>query len=148
MMYTLGTQMDSMSQEYFGKGIQTGRHYIWLYVFDEIKTSPLIGHGLSATPILFGESRSCHNLFLQTALQSGFIGMILLIGIIYSIYSLNDSLNCNFAKNHVIVCVFSIMAHECFEVTLTQNYLSIGIIMWFLMGLPLNERFDYLSNKV
>ena len=38
--------------------------------------------------------------------------------------------------------LFFILLHECFEISLTQNLLYIGLMMWFLLGLGLNHNFN------
>ena len=41
---------------------------------------------------------------------------------------------------HAIAFVFAILLHECFEVTLTQNFLVVGMGMWFLLGIGCNSK--------
>ena len=141
--YNMGVVLDEYSQEHMGKQLLSGRNQIWLLVFESIGQSPVIGWGLSTVPkTLYGITLSCHNLFLQVALQEGIIGVLLLIAILY--YILKNLVSRPITRCSItsMCVVFMILLHECFEISLTQNLLYIGLMMWFLLGLGLNHNFN------
>ncbi len=65
----------------------TGRTSIWRFVWERVRESPWIGHGFASSRIVISSgyatpggwtAPSAHNLWLQTALDTGLIGALLL----------------------------------------------------------------------
>lgn len=141
--YDFGQAIDQYSQEYTGKQLMSGRNQIWLLLFGSIIQSPVIGWGLSAVPdTLYGIALSSHNMFLQEALQEGLVGLLLLLVILARIsYCLLKRQQ----SQHTIISLsfmFLIILHECFEISLTQNIMFIGLMMWFVLGIGFNKKLD------
>ncbi len=72
--------------------LTSSRSGIWNPALTIIGDSPIIGHGLASFSTLYSEQNlsppgfttsHAHNLFLQTLVQSGFIGTILVLAMIY-----------------------------------------------------------------
>lgn len=70
----------------------SGRKYIWDFALDNLLENPFIGSGFNSTDYLFRDkvvpiydriAAHSHNGFLDVFLQSGLIGVVLIIGIIY-----------------------------------------------------------------
>lgn len=138
---SLGVKAQELSLRYFRKNFFSGRQDLWFSLTDAIMERPLIGYGLGVLPgDILNTHLSSHNLFLQVALQSGIIGLGLLLLIIIQIFlqclKRCDNRNCQF----VIAFIMALMIHECFEVSLTQNLIVCGMEMWFVLGLGCNTR--------
>ena len=130
----LGTSLELLSRLIFKKNFFSGRHIIWSRIEALILQSPFIGYGLDATPGMFYNTLfSSHNFWLQTSLQSGLIGMVIVVVLylnaIYASYYPGS-------KEWYLVVSFgaAYMIHECFEVSLTQNNFCLGILVWFFLG--------------
>jgi len=145
---SLGMSLEMLSRTVFNKNFFSGRQVIWLNIEELIIQSPYIGYGLDARPEhFFSTSLSSHNLWLQTALQSGLIGVVfLLIFYLTAIFSSYHRLN----KEWYVSAAFgaAYIIHECFEISLTQNNFCLGIIVWFLLGLMVAiKRYRILMNN-
>ena len=148
LLFDVGVQLDELSKAYLGKNLLSGRNIVWLEMYDLIGKSPIIGYGLSADPSLAGIQKSCHNTFIQTGLQTGIVGVVLLFLILYMLYRYFSKVICGRSKYYGMCLVMCIILHECFEICLTQNSFTIGIMMWFLLGLRCNKNaVTILDNK-
>jgi len=141
LLFDFGDQLNTLSHAYFNKNLLSGRHTVWLEMFDKIKAAPWLGWGLSADPSIVGIMKSSHNLFVQTTLQSGFIGLFLLIILLYKVYAVNIKIGSVGYRSFLICSFLAILFHECFEINLTQNALAIGLVMWATLGLSCNNYF-------
>ncbi len=136
--------LNNLSLQITGKPLLTGRNTIWSQLVDLITIKPLLGYGSSVVPENFlSTSLSAHNLYLQIGLQTGLTGLILLLLFLFIIWE-------SFWKNRydpkvILVSSFfiSILIHQTFEVTLTQNQFGIGLLQWMIIGFGLN----YSLNK-
>lgn len=136
----IGIRLNEMSIRYFGKNLYSGRQIIWHELIEAIKEKPIFGYGLNILPSdIYNTHLSAHNTFLQVALQSGILGLFLLVNIMLNIArnALNNS-DSWFATIGV-ASIISIIFHECFESCLVQNMLVTGLQMWFIMGLIINK---------
>lgn len=130
------------------KPIMTGRNTIWSQLLDLISIEPIFGHGSGVVPEDFlTTSLSAHNLYLQVGLQVGVVGVLLLVLFFFVIWK-------NYWKNNhdprvkLIGSFFiSIIIHQTFEVTLTQNQFSIGLIQWIIIALGLNHSLGNRKNN-
>lgn len=64
------------------------RFVFWEIAFDKFKSSPVVGYGYKSwrSPEINPTHMDTHNYFVKTLVEKGIIGMILLIGLLYSIY--------------------------------------------------------------
>ena len=138
--YPIGRTIDQLSLKYFNKSINSGRHYIWSEMASLSKQNPIFGLGLSTSysSVNIRDGRSCHNLFLQTIVQSGYLGLSLLILFLFKIYQRILS-NLNPRTVFTACFILSILIHEMFEVSLTQNNWDQGLVFWLIMGIGLSE---------
>lgn len=131
---------------YFGKTFYSGRELIWKEIIDKISEHWIIGLGAGANTLtLLGQTIGTHNLYLQLLIQVGTIGIFILILMFFSLWKIYRKLYISFrnTKESKIIrlsasFLVGIMFHQMFEVTLTQNNLSIGVIQWFSILLPLS----------
>lgn len=143
----LGNAINAWSQKYFGKIFFSGRHILWAQLTDIIAEKPWIGYGLPAVPAdFFRTAHSGHNLYLQTMLQTGVIGLVLLINMLYqALRSMRNTMN---RYSLVIICyVLAKMIHECFEVSITQNNWHVGMSFWVFIGIGMAKQGCELRNN-
>lgn len=132
------TTLNELSYKYFNKNFFSGRQLIWSQLLPYIYQRKWIGYGFSVTlSMFFEETRSAHNWYLQTILQMGIIGMIIICYLLKKIWDVLYQ----FKSKNVITLAFmlGILVWQSFEVTLTQNNLPTGIIVWMILGFGLSE---------
>lgn len=127
------------SLRFTGKPIMTGRNTIWAQLLDLISLKPWLGHGSGVLPEDFlSTSLSAHNLYLQIGLQTGIIGISLLVLFFFVVWRMLWKNKTDLRVKLVGAFLISIMIHQTFEVTLTQNQFSIGLLQWLIIGFGLN----------
>lgn len=136
----LGKSLNDLSQAYFSKNFFSGRQEIWSNLLNLIYEKPFLGYG-SGTSLgtILNINLSAHNWYLQIIFQTGLIGLFLLIAIIFLIYRIFTRRICIFQYSVLIAFVPALLVQEMFEVMLTQNNLTIGLITWTILGLGVNR---------
>lgn len=140
--------LDNFSWIYLRKRFFSGRQYIWGALLNYISQKPFMGYGLGVTADDFlSLGWSSHNWYLQTLLQIGIMGFCLLVEVLKIIwndlYKYKDSIVCKSVSAFLI----GVLLWQCFEVTITQNNISIGILVWFIFGLGVNKNLLTQNNK-
>lgn len=132
-------KLNELSIRYTDKPLLTGRNTIWSQLVDIISLKPLLGYGSGTIPEHFlSTSLSAHNLYLQIGLQVGIIGLLFLGLFFFFIWKIIWKERFD---QKVVLCasfLISIIVHESFEVTLTQNQYSIGLLQWIIIAFALN----------
>lgn len=138
--YDFYPRLESWMIENTGKSIMSGRLEIWSEVMNLISQKPWFGYGpdVKASTII-SLNASPHNIYINTMLQVGIIGLILFVGILYSIFY-----SYILKKDEITVKIsaafyFGIIFHQLFEITLTQNQLSIGLFQWLIFSVGFNN---------
>ena len=145
----IGFWLNKLSLKFLGKNFYSGRHVLWHELIEAIKAKPFLGYGLDSLPRdICDTNLSSHNTFLQVALQTGIVGLALLINILVTICRKMISKNDPWFSVVGIACVVSIILHECFEACLVQNMLAAGLQMWFIMGLLINKSIVKKANNI
>lgn len=141
----LGDALQSFSRTYFNKNFFSGRQEVWSNVLEAIEGHELFGLGLEAVPsMIYDTDYSCHNLYLQTMLQTGIVGLLLILSIIWLVYKSLIDQACREREGggwySVVGLAFvcGVLAHECFEVCLTQNNFDCGLWFWMIMGIAVS----------
>lgn len=135
----LGFKLNILSRKIFNKNLFSGRQQLWTILFNYIKKAPFCGYGLGTTPSRFmNTTRSSHNLYLQTAIQIGLVGLVILL---FLLYKLCCSLNVDYQIN-IYICSFLMasMIHDTFEVSLTQNNWPQGFFLWLVLGMAFKSK--------
>lgn len=131
----LGNSLEQMSRAYLDKNFFSGRQVIWSQVLHIIGERSLFGWGLDATPSDFIDTQySSHNLYLQTILQIGLVGLGLLLLLLWTLvrhYYRGISVRGSIG----VATVLGVLVHECFEVSLTQNNFEYGLWYWVVFGI-------------
>lgn len=138
--YNFYPKLESWMIENTGKSIMSGRLEIWSEVMNLINEKPWFGYGPDVkASIIISLNASPHNIYINTMLQVGIIGLILFVGILYTIFY-----SYVLKKNEIMVRIsaafyFGIIFHQLFEITLTQNQLSIGLFQWLIFSVGFNN---------
>ena len=136
-------------REYTGGNLFSGRERIWGQLLLAIMERPIIGYGASATPNdLINISLSSHNLYIQTAIQVGVVGVCVLFILLSSIWNLmyrgKESIYTKLSASYFI----GIIVYQSAEVSLTQNNLAVGIIMWLIIGIGISKSIEIAGAKL
>lgn len=138
-----GLELNVLSQQMFHKDFFSGRQKLWGSILNLIFERPLMGYGLDALPSQFLDlGWSSHNLFLQTTLQSGIPGLVLLCILLVSILQRLTSMQLTGDRSIILSFMFAVVFHESLEICLTQNVLCCGLMMWCLFGLGCSPALD------
>jgi len=151
------TTLDRTSERMVNTDSLSGRLIIWQRALHGIADQPLTGMGLAAfdqiarepyplAGFIPGDIHHAHNLFLQTALDFGLPGMILLLAIVVlaasSIIGLYSAV-----PPEGQLSVWAVAMLGCFVACLLYNLfdaLTLGarpaVALWFLLGLALSAR--------
>lgn len=136
----LGIWLDQKSLDIFHKSLFSGRNLIWGQCLDLIKDNPIFGYGLNVEINKMIEANfTAHNLYLQTSIQSGLVGCILLLILLVLIMKAYINNKIGVFKLQGMAFLVALLFSESFEITLTQNIFLIGAQSWFILGLGANE---------
>jgi len=133
---------ESLMLEYTGKSLMSGRNDIWIAILNALEGHPLLGFGLGASVReVTNFDASAHNLYLQIALQNGYLGLSIFILLLFLLWSAFWK-----KKEHIAVRLsasffIAILVHQTFEISLTQYQLSIGLLQWFIIAVGLSFTF-------
>ena len=121
--------------ELTGKQLYSGREKMWGDFIDAINESPILGYGLGVDYTAIAEIEySTHNLYLAILLQQGILGIIIFISLLYLIYKKSNNILSANEKSFSFLIIPAVLLQQNFELSLTQNNLSIMLIFWFLLG--------------
>jgi O-antigen ligase len=132
---------------YTGGNLLSGRNTIWLTLLELINQKPLLGYG---TGVLVGDitefALSAHNLFLQTTIQNGYVGLTFLI-ILFFVIWLQLFKSKNEYNTRLSAAFFiGILVYQSFEVVLTQNKMDTALMQWLIISVGLSSSI-YNSKK-
>ncbi|WEN69651.1 O-antigen ligase family protein [Staphylococcus sp. NRL 16/872] len=128
-------KLEAWMLEHTGKSIMSGRADIWGRLNNLIDIRPIFGFGPNtvATDVI-GRNASSHNLYVNMALQIGYLGLLIFILILFVIFMRYVSKGHNQLVRLAVAAFIAILAHQLFEITLVQNQLSIGLIQWLVIA--------------
>lgn len=133
----LGFQLESLSREWLNKNFFSGRELVWKMVLLAVHGNEALGLGLQMTPsMIYNTDFSSHNMYLQTILQSGVVGLLLLLCLFWMIRG--KLVECgDFSSRVGVSLLLAMLVHECLEVSLTQNNFTYGLLIWTVIGISL-----------
>lgn len=138
--YAWGWQLNELTIEITGKNLFSGRQLFWGDLTKAVIERPWLGHGAGAIAETFtGYSWSAHNLYLQTALQVGLVGLGALTLLLWVMWAQLWRGRRSFAVRLAAAYFLGILVHQVFEVSLTQNNLANGFLIWFIMAVALSH---------
>lgn len=128
-------KLEAWMLEHTGKSIMSGRADIWGRLNNLIDLRPIFGFGPKtvATDVI-GREASSHNLYINMALQIGYLGLLIFILILFTIFMSYVSKGSNRLVKLSAAAFIAILAHQLFEITLVQNQLSIGLLQWLVIA--------------
>lgn len=121
-----------------GRNATSGRQVIWPIILNATAQSPWFGIGSGATfsQLYPDKDWSAHSYFLQTYMQTGFVGVALLIALLFLVWKnlppvkQVDPLSC------YALCLFCVVIiHSALEVFLMQTNIAIGAGAWMALGM-------------
>jgi O-antigen ligase len=125
-----------------GLNVYTGRQLIWPLVLDAIAQHPWLGMGADAQAKTLLQSSgidqewSCHDLYLQVALQGGVFALGCLALFFVSLWRVISPRGTVMSNERIAVAaLLTICFSELFEVTLLQNLLIAGLSDWGVFAL-------------
>lgn len=135
--------IENLVLEYTGKSLMSGRQDIWGPLISNINKNPIIGFGAGTTT---GLPKSTHNLYLNIAMQNGYLGLVLFSIILLIIWGIFWKTHKNNTVRLVASFFIVTIVYQTFEITFTEHQLSVGLIQWFIISIGISE---YLyTNKI
>jgi len=117
------------------KQIVGGREHFWNDIIDYINQSAMSGFGIHRSLVdVNGSGLSSHNYYLQVLLQTGYVGLSLLILLIASVWGSLFRLRGQVIGRAAMAVFAGVTVLNIFEVILTQNHLIFGVVFWFVLG--------------
>lgn len=135
----VGRTLQALSVEYTGKDFFSGRQRFWEDLFIAITDRPWFGHGAGAVAESFtGFEWSAHNLYLQTALQVGTVGLVALLVFLWVVWRLFWNRRYFLATRLAAALFVGMLFHQMFEVSITQNSLANGFLIWLILAVGIS----------
>jgi O-antigen ligase len=130
-------EFDSAIRDVTGRTAASGRHIIWPAIIEAAQESPWTGLG---TGKLYSDialtSFSAHNYFLQIYLQTGFVGVVLLVAVLLAVWRAIGRPQRDAPESiYVSACFAVVLVHSSLEVFLMQANPTIGGGAWIMLGL-------------
>lgn len=132
--YSFYSGLNPLSVQFFEKNIDSSRPLLWKMSWDVIGNHWLLGFGTGTMPSdIMSFGASFHNQFLQLFMQNGLLGLLIFYSSLYVLWKpMADHLD----DNIVSICAASfigIIIYNCFETSLLQNKMALGMIEWQLI---------------
>lgn len=145
-----GWQFNNFIISLTGKSLFSGREKLWIELFEYIKFQPLLGYGPSTIPAdLINTTLSSHNTYIQILLQTGIIGTMLFLLILFSIWNFLFIDKNSFPLKLTVAFFGGILVYSTFEISLVQGGYPINIMQWLVLSFgivfKLNDIKDNLS---
>lgn len=130
-------KVNAYSNLYFGKNIDSSRSYLWQTSLESLEWwQNIIGKGTGTLPeIERYRNSSFHNSFIQLYMQNGMIGLIILLCILKRIWGSISFTISKFPGKLIFAFLLGVIIYNCFECTLIQNKVFLGMIQWFVLSL-------------
>ena len=131
----IGDKYNLMIYELTGKQLYSGREKMWGDFASAIFDSPIFGYGFGVDYSKIADVEySTHNLYLAIMMQQGLLGLFLFVFLVYAIFIGNKKQDLKNKKPFAFIVIPVVFLQQNFELSLTQNNLSIMLIFWFLLG--------------
>ncbi|RPF54180.1 O-antigen ligase family protein [Aquisalibacillus elongatus] len=130
--------LNEWSQEQFSKNFFSGRENIWVPSIEHFKESPIVGHFVGIRPVDFMEGTHyvhTHNIYLQTLLESGIIGFLSFIVLLYFIWKTYlKNLDSNIVQWSASFFL-ALLIYQSIGISFFQNIPSIGFLHWLIISI-------------
>jgi len=136
--FGLRETIDAFIIKLTGARLFSGRDILWPIVLNKIQASPIIGNGIGISLADFSnETVSAHNLFLFILLQTGIIGLLLFIILLYNIfktYTYDEGRNGDVDKRVFAAFMMGVLLHQTFSLGLLTGKMGFAIVCWTIMA--------------
>ena len=137
-----GWRLQELSVRYTSKNLFSGRQLYWDDLTAAVAERPLLGHGAGVeAQSVTGFSWSSHNLYLQTTLQVGAVGLVALFVLIWTLWRQLWRTRSTTAARVAGAFLVGTLVHQMFEVSLTQVNLANGFLIWLVLAIGINSLF-------
>lgn len=138
--YSFYPAWNAFSLQLFGKHIDSSRPWLWKSSLDYLGKNWVLGLGTGILPDdLIAFEGSFHNQFLQLLMQNGIVGL----GIFYCfLFTLWIPLARHLDDRVIRICAsafIGIIIYNCFETTLLQNKMALGIMQWQIISIGVSR---------
>lgn len=136
-------QLNNMSRDLFQKNLDSGRNSMWRMLIDLVAGYEVWGRGGGIQIKDISEIEySAHNLYLQLYMQLGVVGVLMLIGLLLSIWSFIFKGEDHYKVRVAASAFMGLLVINCFEVTLFQNNLVLSLPILALVGLAAGSKYS------
>ena len=147
--------LNSFSQEYFGKNIDSSRPALWGGAISALGSDVLFGLGTGVQPDGIFAGKSFHNSFLQLLIQNGLVGLVLFVAALGMLWMQIAERRIEKSTLFALSVFAGILIYNCFETTLLCNKLALGFIEWMIIAYAVGgaeavgcgEEFDTICRK-
>lgn len=144
-------KIDAFSTTYLHKSFFSGRQHIWTPSLEYGMDAPFTGHFIGIMPRDYMEGTHyvhAHNQYVQVFLESGFLGLIGLIVMLYIIWRiLQKGLESSLVS--WVACFFlGLLFYQSVEISLLSYMEPIGLIQWFILGLGVSKVLTYTGEEL
>jgi O-antigen ligase len=133
----------------------SSRFVFWEAAFEKAKESPIVGWGYRSwrSPEINKTSMDTHNFFVKTIVEGGIIGLLLLVGLLYSIHNLAKSSYRSATNNNqkgialaVLLSTVGLVAGNMFGDRF--SHYPVVFIYWTIVGILIKfEQISTISNE-
>lgn len=129
--------LNVISQQYFGKNIDSSRSYLWQTSLAQLKGTDWIwGLGTGIKPFIPRYANSSfHNSFIQTLMQNGVIGLSCVVFIFWIIWTNIVKIEVRPLRALFMSAFVAVVLYNCMECCLLQNKSFLGMIQWSILSL-------------
>lgn len=139
----LTEQLNQISRDMFQKNLDSGRNSMWITLIELMVGYEVWGRGGGVQIKDISDIEySAHNLYLQVYMQVGVFGVIMLIGLLFSIWKFVFSGSDDYKVRVAGSAFMGLLVINCFEVTLFQNNLALSLPILALVGLAAGSKYS------
>lgn len=129
-----GQELNRQIAEHTSKNLYSGRQKIWAVVIEQFQVKPIMGHGFDPDVLSRSDvSLSTHNAYLYILLHTGFSGLLLFIGYLYSFWKYLSE-NWSEASRLTLAYLTALLVFLNFELTLVANTMVLGLYYSLAIG--------------
>ncbi|WP_421740079.1 O-antigen ligase family protein [Caulobacter sp.] len=127
--------VDAEVRKQTGRSMLSGRQKMWGSISEAIIEAPPLGYGptVRASDVT-GRPFSTHNAFLNVGLQGGFVGLIVVFGLVAAIGYRAFTAPVDSAGVILSVYLGGVLVHNSFETVLFTNSFPIAVLTWTNLG--------------
>lgn len=131
----LGDTVNEIVIKYTGTRLFSGRDAFWPYIIEKILSAPIFGNGIGiSVSEIYDTNFSTHNLFFFILLQTGVVGLIIYIYMMYCMWEEYLKIDKKDGKVFAAFLV-AILIQQTFSLGLLSGKMALAIPSWTLLAL-------------